>query len=54
MVSKPSFDLRCVGVMTGELYSFVTVFHFDFDSVFVSVSNCSLLRARLIDKLFIK
>lgn len=54
MVSKRIFDLCCVGVMTGELCSFVSVFHFDFDSVFTSVSNCSLLHARVIEKLFIK
>lgn len=54
MVSKLIFDLCCVGVMTGELCSFVSVFRFDFDSVFTSVSNCSLLHARLIEKLFIK
>lgn len=51
MVNKPSFDLHCMGVMTGELCSFVTVFHFDFDSVFVSVSNCTL-HARLIDVVY--
>lgn len=54
VVSKHIFDLCCVGVMTGELCSFVSVFYFDFDSVFTSVSNCSLLHARLIEKLFIK
>lgn len=51
VVNKPSFDLHCMGVMTGELCSFVTVFHFDFDSVFVSVSNCTL-HARLIDVVY--